>query len=61
MSLSEKFKMVALVLSQEEKLSEIVKQYHCLYDKTSKGYKEKDAVNNAWREVANEVEFAENG
>ena len=33
-----------------------MKQYRCLYDKTSKGYKEKDAVNNTWREVANEVE-----
>ena len=34
------FKMVALCLAQEERLSEIVKQFTCLYDKTTVGYRE---------------------
>ena len=48
-------------LNEEEMLAEKVKQYPVLYDKQCKGYKEKDAVGNAWTAVANELEFAENG
>lgn len=55
------FKMVALCLAQEERLSETVKQFTCLYDKTTVGYREKDVVSNAWKSVADQLDFAENG
>ena len=50
-------------LSSEEKeiLAVQVKKYPCLFDKTDKGYKEKDCVANAWEAVASSVEFIENG
>ena len=46
---SEENKMVTvLALADEERLSEKVKMYPCLYDKTTKGYKEKDVLQNSW-------------
>lgn len=53
--------MASLSLKEEEKLSEIVKNYPCLYDKTSRGYKEKDVGINAWNEVAENLDFIEDG
>ena len=50
-----------LSLEQEEILAFRVKEYPCLFDKTDKGYKEKDCVANAWKEVADSLEFTENG
>ena len=50
-----------LSLEQEEVLDFRVKEYPCLIDKTDKGYKEKDCVANAWKEVADSLEFIENG
>ena len=50
-----------LSLEQEEVLAFRVKEYPCLFDKTDKGYKEKDCVANAWKEVADSLEFTENG
>ena len=38
-------------LQEDEILSEEVHKYPCLFDKTCKGYKEKDRVKNAWKEV----------
>ena len=32
-----------------------------LYDKRVKGFKEKNAVQNAWEKVAESLDFAENG
>lgn len=53
--------MASISLQEEEMLSEKVKKYPVLYDKQCKGYKEKDAVENAWTAVAKELEFVENG
>ena len=39
-----------LSLEQEEVLAFRVKEYPCLFDKTDKGYKEKDCMANAWKE-----------
>ena len=39
----------------DEKLSEIVRKHPCLYDKTKKGYKDKNATRNAWVIVAREL------
>ena len=36
---------------QEESLSVEVQKYPCLFDKSSKGYKERDRKLNAWKKV----------
>ena len=50
-----------LCLANEERLSQIVKTLPCLYDKTAKGYKEKDVSANAWNKVAEQLDFIEDG
>ena len=50
-----------LCLQEEEMLVEKVKGFPVVYDKKVKGFKEKDAVQNAWEKVAESLEFAENG
>lgn len=50
-----------LSIDQEEKLAFQVKRFPCLFDKTDKGYKEKDCVANCWNEVADSLDFIENG
>ena len=54
-------KMATLCLQEEEMLAEKVKDFPVLYDKTVKGFKEKDAAQNAWKKVAESLDFAENG
>ena len=39
---------VSLGISREEELSETVRSFLVLYDKSYKGFKEKDAVKNSW-------------
>ena len=53
--------MAGLVLQQEELLGETVMRFPVLYDKSEKGYKEKDVVVNAWRRVAEQLDFIKNG
>ena len=53
--------VTVLALADEERLSEKVKMYPCLYDKTTKGYKEKDVLQNSWNAVAELYEFVEDG
>ena len=48
-----------LSLLEEEKLSEAVCNFPVLYDKSRRGYRERDSVKNAWTEVANSLEFIE--
>lgn len=57
------FKMAARKLSfaEEEILCEKVKSFPILYDKSHKGYKERDAISNAWEAVSKEIDFVENG
>ena len=50
---------ITLALADEERLNEKVKMYPCLYDKTTKGYKEKDILQNSWNAVAELLEFVE--
>ena len=52
---------MALSLIKEELLAETVKLYPVLYNKRTPGYKEKDVVFNVWGEVADKLDFAENG
>ena len=51
----------SLCLADQERLAETVKAFPCLYDKTKKGYQEKDVVTNAWNSVANQLDFIEDG
>ena len=53
--------MVALCLQKEEMLAEKVQGFPVLYDKRVKGFKERDAVQNAWEKVAESLNFEENG
>jgi len=48
-------------LLEEEKLTEKIRSYPALYNKSHKGYKERDAISNAWKEVADGLDFIENG
>ena len=48
---------VTFDLQEDELLSVEVFKYKCLYDKTSKGYKEKDRVINAWKAVEEALEL----
>ena len=52
---------MSLSLQEEELLAHVVKGIPVLYDKTSRGYKEKDVVINAWKKVAERLDFIENG
>ena len=54
-------KMAAVSLQEEELLAESVRIFPVLYDKSEKGYKEKDVVSNAWGKVAEKLDFIENG
>ena len=38
-------------LQEDELLTEEVRKYPCLYDKSDKGCKERDRTSNAWRAV----------
>ena len=59
---SEENKMVTvLALSDEERLSKKVKMYPCLYDKTTKGFKEIGVLQNSWNAVAELLQFVEDG
>ena len=53
--------MIVLALANKERLSEKVKMNPCLYDKMTKGYKEKDVLQNSWNTVAELLEFVEDG
>ena len=39
-------------LEENAKLSEIVREFPCLYDKSKKEYKYENVVKNAWKQVA---------
>ena len=54
-------KQTRLSIDKEELLTFEVKKYPCLFDKANKGYKEKDCVANAWKEIDKELSFTKNG
>ena len=51
------------VLNKDEILTEEVKMFPCLYDKTRRSYRERerDVLGNAWVVVAKKLEFFEDG
>ena len=52
---------VSFDISREEELSETVRNFLLLYGKSHKGFKETDAVKNAWNGVATALEFNQTG
>ena len=48
-------------LDEDELLAENVRLYPVLYDKSKKGFKERDVVQNAWAKVASMLDFVETG
>ena len=51
----------ALSVQENEELAEVVWKYLCLYDKSRKEYKDKTVVENEWKEVADQLDFIQNG
>ena len=49
-----------LPLQENEELAETVRTFPCLYGKSKKEYKDKNVVQNAWKEVADQLDFIEN-
>ena len=47
-------------LQEEEMLAEKVKGFPVLHDKRVQDFKETDTVQNAWRKLANSLDFPEN-
>ena len=52
---------MAVSLQQEELLANAIFAFPCLYDKTTKGHKERDVLINAWNSVAEKLDFVEDG
>ena len=52
---------VSLEISREEELPETVRSFPVLYDKCHEGFKEKDAMKNAWDAVVTALEFIPTG
>ena len=50
-----------LDIIQEENFCETVRQFPVIFDKSRKGYKEKDAEVNAWNKIANYLDFILDG
>ena len=54
-------KGTSLTLGENELLAERVRSYPCLCDKTYKKQKENNIVENAWKTVAGELDFMNDG
>ena len=54
-------KCVCSSLRKDGELAQQVRTFQVLYDKAEKGYKERGVEQNAWNEVASNLEFVENG
>ena len=59
--MADKIRRQALSVQENEELAEVVRKYPCLYDKSRKEYKDKTVVENAWKEVADQLDFMQNG
>ena len=59
--MADKYRLESLSLEKNEQLSEVVREFHCLYDKSKKEYKDKNIVENAWELVAEKLEFLSDG
>ena len=55
--MADKSTLASHSLEENEQLSEIVREFSCLYDKSKKEYKGKNVVENAWKQVVEKLEF----
>lgn len=58
--MADKIRRQALSVQENEELAEVVRKYPCLYDKSKKEYKDKVVTGNAWKEVADQLDFINN-
>ena len=56
-----KIEKISLQISREDELWETVRSFPVLYNRSLEGFKEKDAVKNAWDVVAEALEFIQTG
>ena len=59
--MTDKIRRQALSVQEIEELAEIIRKYPCLYNKSRKEYKDKNVTKNAWKEVADQLHFIQNG
>ena len=59
--MAETKRSLSLSIEDNERLSEVVRQFPCLYDKSKKEYKDKNVVENAWKNVAQNLDFIPDG
>ena len=55
--MADKSRLASLSLEENEQLSEGVREFPCLCDKSKKEYKGKNVVESAWKPVAEKLEF----
>ena len=55
------WKIVEKSVQENEELAEVIRKYPCLHDKSKKEYKDKTVVENGWKEVADQLDFIQNG
>ena len=59
--MADKIRRQALTVQENEELAEVIRKYPCLYDKSKKEYKDKNVMENTWKEVADQLDFIQNG
>ena len=59
--MADKSRLASLSLEENEQLSEVVREFPCLNDKSKKEYKDKNVVENIWKQVAKKLEFSSDG
>ena len=59
--MDDKSRVASLSFEENEQLSEVVREFPCLYDKSKKEYKDENVVENAWKQVAEKLEFLSDG
>ena len=59
--MADKIRRQALTVQENEELAEVIRKYPCLFDKSKKECKDKNVTENAWKEVADQLDFIQNG
>ena len=59
--MTDKIRRQALTVQENEEFAEVIRKYPCLYDKSKKEYKDKNVTENAWKVVADQLDFIQKG
>ena len=59
--MADKIRRQALTVQENEELAEVIRKYPCLYHDSKKEYKDKNVMEKAWKEVADQLDFIQNG